>query len=71
MYIHVSCSGWVKRADLSAIVYLSLCVFCSARFPLPLGSWDVLHYFIVALPGHSIYLLYLLRRNCECQYALG
>ena len=30
--------------------------FCSARFPLPLGAWDRLHYFIVALPGPSIQL---------------
>ena len=28
--------------------------FCSARFPLPLGAWDGLRYFIVALPEHSI-----------------
>ena len=24
------------------------------RFPLPLGAWGGLHYFIVALPGLSI-----------------
>ena len=24
--------------------------FCSERFPLPLGAWDGLRYFIVALP---------------------
>ena len=28
--------------------------FCSERFPLPLGAWDVLSYFIVALPKPSI-----------------
>ena len=29
------------------------------RFPLPLGAWDGLRYFIVALPGPSILF-------CEC-----
>ena len=33
---------------------VDLCGFCSERFPLPLGAWDGLRYFIVALPGHSI-----------------
>ena len=28
--------------------------FCSERFPLPLGAWDGLRYFIVALPEPSI-----------------
>ena len=27
------------------------------RFPLPLSAWNGLRYFIVALPGSSIYLL--------------
>ena len=31
-----------------------LCGFFSERFPLPLGSWDGLRYFIVALPEPSI-----------------
>ena len=31
-------------ANLSAVVYLWLCGFCSERFPLPLGSWGVLRY---------------------------
>ena len=26
-----------ERANVSAIVYLSLCGFCSERFPVPLG----------------------------------
>ena len=39
-----------ERANLSAIV----CGFCSERFPLPLGAWDGLRYFIVALPEPSI-----------------
>ena len=43
-----------ERANLSAIVYLLLCCFCSERFSLPLGAWDGLHYFIVAFPEPSI-----------------
>ena len=43
-----------ERANLSAVVYLSLCGFCLERFPLPLGAWDGLRYFIVALPEPSI-----------------
>ena len=42
------------RANLSAVVYLSLCGFCLERFPLPLGAWDGQRYFIVALPEPSI-----------------
>ena len=38
-----------ERANLSALVYL-----CLERFPLPLGAWDGLRYFIVALPEPSI-----------------
>ena len=54
-YLYVSCSGSItsvgeERANLSAIVYLQLCGFCSERFPLPLGAWDGLRYFIVAHP---------------------
>ena len=47
LYVHVSCSDftsvWAERAH-----------FCSERFPLPLGAWDGLRYFIVALPEPSI-----------------
>ena len=42
-----------ERANLSAVVYLLLCGFCLERFPLPLGAWDGLRYFIVALPEPS------------------
>ena len=42
-----------ERASLSAVVYLLLCGFCLERFPLPLGAWDGLRYFIVALPEPS------------------
>ena len=43
-----------KRANLSAVVYLQLCGFCLEKFPLPLGAWDGLRYFIVALPEPPI-----------------
>ena len=42
-----------ERANSSAVVYLLLCGFCLERFPLPLGAWDGLRYFIVALPELS------------------
>ena len=45
-----------ERANLSAIVYLSLCGFCPQRFPLPLGAGDGLRYLTVALPWPSIKL---------------
>ena len=47
-------SNGEERANLSAVVDLLLCGFCSERFPLPLGAWDGLRYFIVALPEPSI-----------------
>ena len=57
VYLYVNGSGsvtsvWEERAYLSAVVYLSLCGFCLERFPL--GAWDGLRYFIVALPEPSI-----------------
>ena len=45
--------GKREPANLSAVVNLSLCGFCLERFPLPLGAWDGLRYFIVALPEPS------------------
>ena len=64
VYLYVSRGGsitlvWEERANLYAVVYLLLCGFCSERFPLPLGAWDGLRYFIVALPEPSIYRLLL------------
>ena len=58
-YLYVRCSGLntsvgEERASLSVIVYLWLCGFCSERVPIPLGAWDRLRYFIVALPEPSI-----------------
>ena len=44
----------ILREGLSAVVCLYLCGFCLERFPLPLGAWDGLRYFIVALPEPSI-----------------
>ena len=46
--------GKRERANLSAVVYLQVCGFCLERFPLPLGVWDGLLYFIVAPPEPSI-----------------
>ena len=59
VYLFVNGSGSItsvgeERANLSAVVYLYLCGFCLERFPLPLGAWDGLRYFIVALPEPSI-----------------
>ena len=58
-YLYVSCSGSItsvgeERANLSGIVSLLLFGFFSGRFPLPLGAWNGLRYFIVALPEPSI-----------------
>ena len=47
-YLYVSCSG--SQTSVSAIIYLLLRGFCSEGFLLPLGAWDGLRYFIVALP---------------------
>ena len=59
VYLYVTGSGSIvsvgeERANLSAVVYLYLCGFCLERCPLPLGAWDGLRYFIVALPEPSI-----------------
>ena len=59
VYLYVSGSGSItsvgeERANFSAVVYLLLCGFYLERFPLPLGAWDGLSYFIVALPEISI-----------------
>ena len=58
LLLFVSVSGLLtsvgeERANLSAVVYLYLCGFCSERLRLPLGAWDGLCYFIVALPEPS------------------
>ena len=61
VYSYVNGSGSItsvgeERANLSAVVYLWLCGFCLERIPLPLGAWDGLRYFIVALPEPSIHV---------------
>ena len=58
-YLHVSFSGLItsageERADVFAIDYSEFCGFCSEGFPLHLGAWERMRYFIVALPGYSI-----------------
>ena len=59
VYLYVNGSGSItsvgeERTNLSAVVYLFLCGFCLERFPLPLGAWDGLRYFIMTLPEPSI-----------------
>ena len=42
-YLYVGCGGSVASiggANLSAVVCVWWCGFCSGRFPLPLGAWD-------------------------------
>ena len=47
------------------------CGFCLERFPLPLGAWDGLRYFIVALPEPSInYFSCFFAQNLDCWYML-
>ena len=58
-YLYVSCSRLItsvceERANLSAIFTCNYVVSILEWFPLPLGAWDRLHYFIVALPGPPI-----------------
>ena len=43
-----------ERANLSAVVYLIIMWFLFGEVYLPLGAWDGLRYFIVALPEPSI-----------------
>ena len=45
--------GW--KLSLNRVLYKYIPTFvCLERFPLPLGAWDGLRYFIVALPEPSI-----------------
>ena len=44
LYLYISCSGSItstaeEKANLSAIIYLKLCYFCSERFANPL-TWQ-------------------------------
>ena len=58
-YLYASCSGLIisageERANLSAIIYLQLCGFCSERFTLPLWvlgmDWVILLWHSLGLP---------------------
>ena len=56
-HLYVSCSGSItsvgeEKANLSAIVFFVVMWFLSGE--VPLGAWDGLRSFIVALPGPSI-----------------
>ena len=56
-YLYLSGSGSIasvgeERANLSAIVVIMW--FMLERFPLPLGAWDWLRYFIVVFPEPSL-----------------
>ena len=58
-YLCVSGSGsitsvWEERANFFCFCLLVIMWFLLQRFPLSLGAWDGLRYFIVALPEPSI-----------------
>ena len=58
-YLYVSRADHLSRLGKRELICLLLfscnyVVFGSERFPLPLGAWDGLRYFIVVLPGPSI-----------------
>ena len=43
------------KRELICLLFLLVILWCLLeRFPLPLGAWDGLRYFIVALPEPSI-----------------
>ena len=49
---------WLGKRELICLLLFTCNYVASVfeRFPLPLGAWDGLRYFIVALPGPSIFL---------------
>ena len=57
-YVYVSCSGSINSVGEVCYRLLELCGFCSERFPLPVGAWDGLRYFSVALPKPSILVIF-------------
>ena len=67
--LYVSCNRSIysvgdERANLSFIVYLYVCGFCSERFPFPLGAWGDMRYFIVTFHGPSIeFFTFLIYHN--------
>ena len=55
MCVHIIFSSvWVDEWSSFGKELLSRLTICLERFPLPLGAWDGLRYFIVALPEPSI-----------------
>ena len=46
------------RAGLSSVDYMQLFCFCSDEFPIPLGTWERLGYFIEGLPESSFLILF-------------
>ena len=50
VFVFMFCNIFVKKKKKKK----KLCGFSSERFPLPLGAWGGLRYFIVALPVPSI-----------------
>ena len=46
--------GWGRESYFVCYCLLVIMWFLLKRFPLPLGSWDELCYFILALPEPSI-----------------
>ena len=51
----ISCCGfWGRESYFVCYCLLVIMWFLLERFPLPLGAWDGLRYFIVALPEPSI-----------------
>ena len=56
--LYVSGSGSIasvgKRELICLLFLLVIMWFLLEKFPLPLGAWDGLRYFIVALPKPSI-----------------
>ena len=57
-----------RNSNFAAIVYLQLCRFCSDGFPLTLGAWDILCYFIMGFP--YIFLHATCLTNFICHYAI-
>ena len=47
--------GWGRKSLFVCYCLLVIIWFLLERFPLPLGAWDGLRYFIVAVPKSSIY----------------
>ena len=50
----ISYLGWGRESLFICYCLLVIMWFLFERFPLPLGAWDRLRYFIVALPEPSI-----------------